>query len=168
MRQQAIKEGKEVKLQKAQYEWGKGSVQKEEEKLMEQELKEIALEPFARTADNARLEAMRKEVIRDGDPMAAYFEKKREEEQSKLDEEEEREARERALARGDVAAAAFIKPRKPTYKGPPPRPNRFAIKPGYRWDGIERGNQFELKLLKRGNDRASLKEDEYRWSVSDM
>ena len=45
---------------------------------------------------------------------------------------------------------------------------RFHIFPGYRWDGIDRGNKYEHKILTKSNDRTALKEDEYRWSVSDM
>ena len=41
-------------------------------------MEEIALEPFARTIDNARMETRKKEVIRDGDPMAEFFLKKQE------------------------------------------------------------------------------------------
>ena len=47
-------------------------------------------------------------------------------------------------------------------------PTRFGILPGYRWDAVDRGNGFENRLLTKMNDRASLKEDEYKWSVSDL
>jgi pre-mRNA-splicing factor CWC26 len=57
---------------------------------------------------------------------------------------------------------------KPLYSGPTPPPNRFHIRPGYRWDAIDRGNGFENILLKKLSDRSSFKEDEYRWAVSDM
>ena len=151
MRQQAVREGKEVKIAKAQYAWGKGSVQKDEAEARRKELEEIANEPFARTAEDPRLEAMRKEVIRDGDPMAEFFRKKREE-----------------SACSENSAVGRVKKRKPEYKGPAGPPNRFEIRPGYRWDGIDRGSAFEVKLLTRANDRAALKEDEYKWSVADM
>jgi hypothetical protein len=57
---------------------------------------------------------------------------------------------------------------KPLYSGPTPPPNRFHIRPGYRWDAIDRGNGYESSLLKKLSDRNSLKEDEHRWAVSDM
>jgi pre-mRNA-splicing factor CWC26 len=80
MRQQAVREGKEFKLEKAQHEWGKGLVQKQELEAMRAELAAVADEPFARTVENPRMEAMRKEKMRDGDPMAEYFARLKEKE----------------------------------------------------------------------------------------
>ena len=157
MRQQAVREGKEYKLEKAQTEWGKGTVQKQEVEALRQELIDVASEPFARTIDNPKMEAMRKEIMRDGDPMAEYFALKRE----KLEEETAKNAPDP----GDDAPQIS---KKPKYKGPLGAPNRFHILPGYRWDGIDRGNKYEHKILTKSNDRNALKEDEYRWSVADM
>jgi pre-mRNA-splicing factor CWC26 len=157
MRQQAVREGKEFKLEKAQQEWGKGTVQKQEVQALRDELAEVANEPFARTIENPRMEAMRKEIVRDGDPMAQYF---------ALKKEKEEDAKRAKNASNGVDAVVIVQ--KKRYKGPVGAPNRFAILPGYRWDGIERGNKYEHKVLTRSNDRAALKEDEYRWSVADM
>lgn len=57
---------------------------------------------------------------------------------------------------------------KPLYKGPPPKPNRFNIRPGFRWDGVDRGNGFEDKLLSQRNQMHHQKEVAYRWSTADM
>jgi hypothetical protein len=65
-------------------------------------------------------------------------------------------------------AVGHTKRSKPLYSGPTPPPNRFNIRPGYRWDAIDRGNGYETTLLKKMSDRNSLKEDEHRWAVSDM
>ena len=54
------------------------------------------------------------------------------------------------------------------YMGPWLPPNRFGILPGYRWDGIDRGSKFEDKVLKMGNEKRALREDEHRWSTSNM
>lgn len=62
MRQQASREGKEVKMEQAQYEWGKGVVQKEAAEDAQKELERIASEPFARTIDDPRLEMIKKSV----------------------------------------------------------------------------------------------------------
>lgn len=154
MRQQALREGKEIKIEKAQYEWGKGAVQKEDEKAARRELELIADEPFARSVNDPRLDAVKKQIIHDDDPMAEFFRAKQEKE---LDEHYKK-----------AGPSDNLKPRKPVYKGPRPPPNRFNILPGFRWDAVDRGNGFEAELLKTLSSKVGSKEDAHKWSSADM
>lgn len=151
MKRRSVEENTKAKLEQAQYEWGKGSVQKQEIEDYKREMEEIANEPFARTIDDPKLERIRKEELRLGDPMAAYFSS-------------------RKMKNDEITTGASTKRRsgKPLYNGPLPLPNRFGIRPGYRWDAIDRGNGFEKKLMIKLSDKNSFKEDEYKWSVADL
>ena len=119
---------------------------------MQAQIADMANQPFARTAEDPQLEVLRKREIREGDPMADYFRELQEEEDKK-----------RIQGSGESTII-----RKPVYKGPNAPANRFGIRPGYRWDGVDRGNGFDKKLLLVMNNKQSLKTDEYRWAVSDM
>jgi len=57
---------------------------------------------------------------------------------------------------------------KKIYKGPQPKPNRFGIMPGYRWDGIDRGNSFEDEVLADMYAKGRKNEERYKWSCADM
>lgn len=72
-----VNQTRKVEEAKEQFAWGRGKVQKEEEKQWKEELENIAAEPFARTVDDTRLEEARKAEIRADDPMAAYMAKVR-------------------------------------------------------------------------------------------
>jgi pre-mRNA-splicing factor CWC26 len=46
-------------------------------------------------------------------------------------------------------------------------PNRFSIPPGYRWDGVVRGSDFERRWFERANEVRSKKQGQYRLSGDD-
>jgi len=152
--QSACLDKKKQLIDEAQYEWGKGSVQKEQLAAAKQDLLDMASAPFSRTVDDPKLEKMRKEAIRDGDPMALYLSDKQR--KKKPTDEDPQQS-----SKGGVR-------KHPPYQGPLPAPNRFSIRPGYRWDAVDRGNQFEHRVMTAMSNRGSLREDEYKWSVSDL
>jgi len=120
-------------------EWGKGLVQRDDAEKRKQEEERIRQSGFTRYADDEELNRTQKDQGRWNDPAAAFMTKKR--------------------TKG---------PRKPEYTGPPPPPNRFGIKPGYRWDGVDRGNGFEKKYFQKANDRRRTGAQHHDWSVEDM
>lgn len=56
---------------------------------------------------------------------------------------------------------------KPIYKGPYP-PNRYNIKPGYRWDGVDRSNGYEKNLMEKNAAKIASEEESYRWATRDL
>ncbi|KAK0204877.1 Pre-mRNA-splicing factor of RES complex-domain-containing protein [Desarmillaria ectypa] len=139
-RAEAARKKREKEEKEAQkMEWGKGLVQRDEAEKRRQELERLKTKNFARHADDEDLNEEQKAKELWNDPAAAFLTKKR--------------------SKG---------PQKPQYTGPPPPPNRFGIKPGYRWDGVDRGNGFEKKLFQGKNEVKRKGQESYQWSVDDM
>nr|XP_018917744.1 PREDICTED: BUD13 homolog isoform X2 [Bemisia tabaci] len=122
--------------------WGQGLKQTQEYQERLEELLHEAEKPFARHADDKDLDDFLKNQERDGDPMLEYL----------------REKKEKSGASSNA---------KPVYKGPYP-PNRFNIRPGFRWDGVDRSNGFEKQWFAKQNERKAVSDEAYKWSTSDM
>ncbi|KAI9570588.1 Pre-mRNA-splicing factor of RES complex-domain-containing protein [Boletus coccyginus] len=139
-RAEAARKKREKEEKEAQkMEWGKGLVQREEQVKRRKQLEKNKSLPFSRHADDKELNEELMTREMWNDPAAAFLTQKK----------------------AKVA-------KKPEYHGPPPPPNRFGIKPGYRWDGVDRGNGFEKKWFQRINDRKRTTTASYEWSVDDM
>ncbi|KAG6849782.1 hypothetical protein H0H93_005168 [Arthromyces matolae] len=120
-------------------EWGKGLVQREEKERERLQLEKQRGKTFARHADDTDLNEEQRAKELWNDPAAAFLTKSK--------------------AKG---------PRRPEYNGPPPPPNRFGIKPGYRWDGVDRGNGFEKKMFQSRNDKKRRGLESYQWGAEDI
>lgn len=138
------KEAAEEKQKEKYTRWGRGLAQVESRELrIQEELHEMS-KPLARYADDEDLERFLKEQEREGDPMLAYLRKKK---------------RKEAASEGKVE--------KPQFEGEY-MPNRFGVKPGHRWDGVDRSNGYEKRWFEVQNARTALEEDVYKWNTEDM
>lgn len=107
---------REIEKQERQMEWGKGLVQREEEQARKKRMEEEKFKPLARYKDDEELNEELKDRERWNDPAAMFL---------------------TGVKKSKKAAPKF-----PLYQGSFP-PNRYNIRPGYRWDGVDRSNGFE-------------------------
>ncbi|CAG9572936.1 unnamed protein product [Danaus chrysippus] len=122
--------------------WSKGLKQVEDQQAALQDYIHEASKPLARYKDDVDLEDRLRDIDRNGDPMLKYI-------------------RDRKRERGELG------PEKPSYKGNFP-PNRFNIRPGYRWDGVDRSNGYENKYFEQQSKRKAQAEEAYKWSTEDL
>lgn len=160
-------------LEKEHFDWNVATATKRKEVERLQSLNEvysclieIIIEQIKKTGytqyvDDKDLNKRLKEEIRPDDPMYDYFmSKRREEEVEETGQPDEG---------GKPVVNDFMKPStKPKYRGPLPPPNRFGILPGYRWDGIVRGINYEAKRFTRSNITKMRKQQAYQWSVANL
>ncbi|XP_074264714.1 uncharacterized protein LOC141587172 [Silene latifolia] len=143
-------------------EWGKGLAQKREAEAGLHELELEKAKPFARSRDDPDLDRMMKDRLRWGDPMAHLVKKK----QSDLmlpdfgDSEKMKESG--FIVPQEIPSHSWLK------RGLDFEPNRYGIKPGRHWDGVNRSNGYEKQLFKRTSEKKATELEAYLWSVSDM
>lgn len=132
-------------VRKREYDrWGKGLKQIEDLEKRYKEHMHEASKPLARMADDEDLQDHLRHQERLDDPMLEYMRKKKDDESRKKGVEV-----------------------KPKYLGQFPD-NRFNIRPGYRWDGVDRSNGYEKKYFSMINSKKSQEEEAYRYSTEDM
>jgi pre-mRNA-splicing factor CWC26 len=134
----------------------KGDVQVEEARRRREQLEDAKTMSLARTADDEDMNRALKQEMRWNDPMARF-----------LGEADGGGSTATGGSRGGAAAKMGSgSSRRPVYKGPSP-PNRYGIKPGYRWDGVDRSNGFEAERFKAINRRERTKGLEYSWQMDE-
>ncbi|KAF9916536.1 hypothetical protein BX616_003508 [Lobosporangium transversale] len=132
---------REIEKQERMMEWGKGLVQREEEAEKKRREEEEKFKPLARYMDDEELNEELKERERWNDPAARFLS-------------------------GTKKTKKAVR-RYPIYQGNIP-PNRFNIRPGYRWDGVDRSNGFEKSYFQRINTQKNRAMEAHLWSVEDM
>ncbi|XP_028087791.1 pre-mRNA-splicing factor cwf26-like isoform X1 [Camellia sinensis] len=105
---------------------------------------------------------MCKERVRWGDPMAHLVKKKYPElVLSDLGDDDKMKESGFIVPQG-IPSHSWLK------RGLDAPPNRYAIRPGRHWDGVDRSNGFEKEIFKRTNEKQATEREAYLWSVSDM
>ncbi len=139
----------------------RGTHQRLLEEARARKLEEASGMTLARGVDDARLEDRKRAVIREGDPMAMHALRRQQEKEATMMQSNQRTS-------GTNGGVATSQRQRPVYKGPQPKPNRYGLRPGYRWDGIDRGNGFEDRVLEALHSKGRKREEAYKWSAADM
>ncbi|XP_022743095.1 BUD13 homolog [Durio zibethinus] len=152
----------EDKPKEKELEWGKGLAQKREAEARLQELELEKNKPFARTRDDSELDNMLKDRLRWGDPMAHLVKKKHSKPVLRDLGDAEQMKESGFIIPQDIPAHSWIVRKLDA------APNRYGIRPGRHWDGVDRSNGFEKKMFTKLNEKRATEREAYLWSVSDM
>lgn len=115
----------------------KGDIQLLAQAKRREELDEARFMTVARGVDDIQMNEELKEVERWNDPAMQFLSKEK---------------------KGKSSSG------KPLYKGAA-APNRYGIRPGHRWDGVDRGNGWEAERFKGENRRVRNRELDFQWQM---
>ncbi|KAJ5667764.1 Bud13 [Penicillium maclennaniae] len=117
-----------------------GDVQRQKREMRKQELQEAKAMPLARGIEDETLNDELRARDRWNDPAAGFLTEK---------------SKPGASVTG-----------KPLYKGAF-QPNRYGIRPGHRWDGVDRGNGFEKDWFAARNKKGRMEALDYQWQMDE-
>lgn len=137
------KQEEEERKQREELENRKGDVQRREKGERKQLLEDAKVMGVARYADDKQMNDELKERDRWNDPMAQLI------------------ASNKSNKKGGKSKSSGK-----TYQGAF-EPNRYGISPGWRWDGVDRGNGFERKWFAARNKQKDRQELEYAWQMDE-
>jgi pre-mRNA-splicing factor CWC26 len=129
----------EEQRKREEAEAAKGDAQRIMKEERVQRLKDAKYMAFTRSADDAELNEELKEVERWNDPAAQFVTAKKKKKS---------------------------KSGRPLYQGSF-QPNRFGIRPGYRWDGVDRSIGFEKKWFEARNRKKDMEDLKYAWEMDE-
>ncbi|KAF2167114.1 hypothetical protein M409DRAFT_66178 [Zasmidium cellare ATCC 36951] len=133
----------EERKQKEELEARKGDVQRQQKDARRQELQEAKVMTVARHVDDTKMNEELKERERWNDPMAQLLTTKKSSTKNG-----------KSKSSGKTYQGAF-------------EPNRYGIRPGWRWDGVDRGNGFERKWFAARNKQKDREALEYAWTLDE-
>ncbi|EER44950.1 pre-mRNA-splicing factor Cwc26 [Histoplasma capsulatum var. duboisii H88] len=126
-----------------------GDVQRREREARRDAVREAKYMPLARTAEDEEMNAELKARVRWNDPAAEFL-----------------TSTKSTGSAGAGAAVGGRKGAKKVYTGPA-APNRYGIRPGHRWDGVDRGNGFERQWFEARNKVKMREGLEYAWAMDE-
>ncbi|PGH00849.1 hypothetical protein AJ80_09101 [Polytolypa hystricis UAMH7299] len=122
-----------------------GDVQRRERERRKEELEEAKFIPFARGVEDEDMNRELRERTRWNDPALGFLTEKK---------------------GGGGGGGGEKGGGKRVYQGSAP-PNRYGIRPGYRWDGVDRSNGFEGEWFAARNKREMNRGLEYQWLMDE-
>lgn len=154
-----------IAAEKKESENAMGEVQLQARQQAREELENAKFLTLGRSAEDEELNERQREELRWDDPMAGYIAERQ------AEREQVEEARDPGRRRkgGDEEAGAGggggrVKQR--VYLGAAP-PNRYGIRPGWRWDGVDRGNGFEKDWFQARGKKSRMEDLSYQWQMDE-